>query len=70
MVGGLVEEQHVGRRDQLAASPSRPRSPPLSLASGRVRACVGIEPEAVQHGVDARGERVAALPVKRSRSRS
>ena len=46
------------------ARPSRPRSPPLSPSERPGARLVGIEAEAVEHRVDARGEGVAALAVE------
>ena len=46
------------------ARPSRPRSPPLRLASGRVRASSGSKPSPCEHRVDPGGEGVAALAIE------
>ena len=64
MVGGLVEEQDVGRRDQLArqAQPSAfPAAQPVERLGARL---VGVETEAMEDGVDARGDAVAVLPLE------
>ena len=46
------------------ARPTRPRSPPLSVASGRVRASSGSKPSPCEHRVDARRDGVAALALE------
>jgi hypothetical protein len=46
------------------ASPSRPRSPPESAEMGSGARLGGVEPQAVQHRVHARGEGVAAVALE------
>jgi hypothetical protein len=64
VVGGLVQQQHVGRRYQLLGqSQPAPLSPAQAverLGSSPLR----IEAEAVKHGIDPGGEGVAALPLE------
>ena len=65
--GGSSARRAAARRRALTswrAKPRRPRSPPLSLPS-RLRPRVRrVEPETVQHCVDARRDRVAALALE------
>ena len=64
MVRRLVEQQHVGRRHELsreAEAPALAAAQPLERSSARVD---WIEPESVEHRIDARRDRVAALALE------
>ena len=64
VVGGLVEQEHVGRRHELLG-----QAQPAALAAAQARQgpgarLVGIEAESMQHRVDPGGEGVAALAIE------
>ncbi len=64
VVGGLVEQEDVGRRHQLAR---QAEAAPLAAAQSVERPearVVGIEAEPVEHRVDAGGDAVAVLPLE------
>ena len=64
VIGGLVEQEQVGRRHQLA---HQPQASALAAAQALERAAtrlVGIEAQAVQHRVDPGGHGVAVLPLE------
>jgi hypothetical protein len=64
VVRGLVQQEHVGRRDELL---DQAESTPLATAQPgeRPRPCrIGIEAQSLEDGVDAGGEGVAALAVE------
>ena len=64
VVGGLVQQQHVGRCHELlrqAQAPALPTAQARELPGPRV---VRVEPQAVEDGVDARGQRVASLAIE------
>ena len=64
VIGGLVQQQHVGRRHQLlrqAQAPALPAAQPREVPRPGV---VRIEAQAVEYGVDPRGQRVASLAIE------
>ena len=64
MVRRLVEQQHIGGRHELAREPDAPALAAAQCVERSGSRLRGIEAESLQHGVDARGDRVAALALE------
>src|SRR6185295_8735764 len=64
MVRRLIEENEIGWSDQLTNE--REASALAATESGDVRSSrlLGIEAQAIQHGIDSRRNRVASLPLE------
>ena len=64
VIGGLVQQEEIGRGHQLA---HQPQAAPLAAAQALEPAAprlVGVEPEPMQHRVDPGCDAVAVLPLK------
>jgi hypothetical protein len=61
MVRRLVEEEDVGGGDELARQPDPPSLAAAQLVEWLLTSCGRVEAQSLQHRVDPRGDRVAAL---------
>ena len=64
VVGGLVEQEHVGGRHELLGETEPSPLAAAQLVQRASARLVGVEAEAVEHRVDAGGDRVAALAIE------
>ena len=64
VVGGLVEQQDVGRAHELARQPEAAAFAAAERGDRSRPRRLRIEAESVEHGVDARGDLVAALALE------
>jgi hypothetical protein len=64
MVRGLIEQEDVGRCHELTREPDAPAFPSTQLRQRLTPGDGRIEPESLEHGIDARSDRIAALALE------